>query len=94
MSQSIFYPCPTTKHDDTWRMTKRVPGELNAIPGSRGVMVATNGILCKIEQGETRSFLGHIAWFVPDKDDDLEVVKKESTRPVMVKQKKWSDEYV
>lgn len=59
-----------------WRLTKRIVGEVNGIPTSHGVLVATNGIECFIEQGE-RLFRGHILWFVPDDLEDLEALSEE-----------------
>lgn len=55
-------------HDSlNWRLTPRIVGEINGLPGSRGVLVATNGVLCLIEQelGE-RLFEGHLDFFLPD----------------------------
>lgn len=59
-----------------WRLTKRIVGEVNGIPTSHGVLVATNGIECFIEQGEAL-FRGHILWFVPDDLEDLEALSEE-----------------
>ena len=53
-----------------WRLTKRIVGEINGIPTSRGVLVATNGIECFIEQGKNL-FRGHLQWFLPDDFEDL-----------------------
>jgi len=49
-----------------WRLTLRIPGEINALPQSAGVLVATNGILCLIDRGDREVFEGHLEWFVPD----------------------------
>jgi hypothetical protein len=59
-----------------WRLTKRIVGEVNGIPTSHGVLVATNGIECFIEQAGGL-FRGHILWFVPDGLEDLEVLSEE-----------------
>lgn len=59
----------TLKNSEGWRLTPRLVGEVNGIPTSRGILTATNGILCYIEQeidGRVTTFEGHIAWFVPD----------------------------
>jgi hypothetical protein len=58
-----------------WRLTERIVGEINGIPTSRGVLVATNGIECFIEQGE-KLFRGHLLWFVCEDLDDLEVLEQ------------------
>ena len=73
-----FHPVPRclTARDDTWHFTKRIVGQVHGIPTSRGVMVATNGILCLIEQGDGKEFLGHIGWFLADKEDEQQDVKK------------------
>ena len=94
MSETIFAPQPFVgKHDDTWRRTKRIVGQVNGIPGSRGVMVATNGILCQIEQSGPVPFIGHIAWFVPDdKTIDIEHAVKHPAAPL--KRKVDFTEYV
>jgi hypothetical protein len=52
---------------ETWRLTQYgYIGEINGIPGSRGILVATDGTLCYITQGEQAPFLGHIQFFKPD----------------------------
>lgn len=49
----------------TWRLTKPLIGAIHGIPSSRGILRATNGILCIIEQ-PTRFFVGHREHFVTD----------------------------
>jgi hypothetical protein len=61
------------KNPGDWRWTNRISGEINGLPMSRGVLVATNGILCLIEQGETY-FEGHLQWFVADEDEGQDEV--------------------
>jgi hypothetical protein len=54
-----------------WRLTDRVVGQINGLPQSNGILTATNGILCYIEQPQDHKinlFLGHIEWFIPDAD--------------------------
>lgn len=58
------------KNPGDWRWTKRILGEINGLPMSRGVLVATNGIICLIEQGGDSHFEGHLQWFVPDESED------------------------
>jgi hypothetical protein len=55
--------------NEAWRLTEREMGEIVGLPGSRGILTATNGILCYIEQemdGRICTYLGHIEWFVAD----------------------------
>lgn len=51
-----------------WRMVEdedMLAGEVTGIPASRGILKATNGVECLIDQGE-RLFIGHIDWWVAD----------------------------
>lgn len=50
-----------------WRLTEPMPGEVVGLPTSRGVKVATNGIIIAIQQGDELVF-GHLSWFVEDKE--------------------------
>ena len=43
-----------------WRLTPVQVGQLRACPHSQGVLVATDGVRCYIETGDTL-FLGHLA---------------------------------
>jgi len=67
-----------------WRMTKRIPGQINGLPHSGGVLVATNGIVCLIEQtGGDTIYEGHMGWFVPDAgadEEEVELLKAEKYR--------------
>lgn len=53
-----------------WRLTARLPGQVHGLPGSRGVLVATDGVVALIEQtgtdGKPTLFEGHLRFFVPD----------------------------
>ena len=60
-----------------WRLTKRIVGQINGIPSIRGILTATNGILCFIESEAGVPLLGHIGWFEPDQADDREDVANE-----------------
>ena len=55
-----------------WRMLpddEQRPGQIHALPGSHGIVRATNGVYCLIEQpGKAELFLGHIDNWVPDKE--------------------------
>jgi hypothetical protein len=60
-----------------WRLTERQVGEINGLPNSRGILTATNGILCYIEQereGRVELFLGHLQWFVADGGETGETI--------------------
>lgn len=62
---------------EVWRLTDRLVGEINGVPNSRGVLTATNGILCYVEQeqdGRIVLFLGHVGWFVADKGDSVDTI--------------------
>lgn len=54
----------TLPRNEHWRLTPRVVGEIHALPGSNGILTATNGILCYIERAENSLFLGHIDHFI------------------------------
>ena len=44
---------------EPWRLTTAQVGQINGLPTSRGVRVATNGVLCIIRQSED-----NVKWFV------------------------------
>jgi hypothetical protein len=46
-------------------------GMINALPESRGILRATNGILCYIERGDAAPYLGHLEFFQPEKSEVL-----------------------
>ena len=48
-----------------WRLTDYDLGEINGLPNSRGRVVATNGIMCYIQQ-EHGLYLGHFTAWIPD----------------------------
>lgn len=70
---------------DQWRLTPRLLGQIQAIPQSRGILTATNGIDCYIVCGDQTLFKGHIGWFVPDEIDGLDDLLEESCPKVNVK---------
>jgi hypothetical protein len=55
---------------DNWRMLpseEQVPGVINGLPESKGIVRATNGILCYIEvYGGGFPYLGHYEFFVKE----------------------------
>lgn len=82
----ITLPRPKQRIDKSlvWRLTDRIKGQVNGLPETWGILQATNGVLCYIEQGYGRVagsdvplVLGHLQWFVPDEREHFEYVKKE-----------------
>lgn len=68
----------TVPRHQNWRLTDRELGSIIGVPNSRGVLAATNGIDCYIEQvkeGRITLFLGHLDWFVPDSGRSIETIK-------------------
>lgn len=51
---------------EEWRLTTCLKGELRGLPGTRGTLVATNGMLCYVELTNDMLFLGHIDNFIVD----------------------------
>ena len=49
-----------------WRLlSPALVGSINALPGTQGIAVATNGILVAVLQ-QDKIFFGHLDWFVAD----------------------------
>jgi hypothetical protein len=59
---------PESRFAQGWRLTECLLGEINGIPGSRGLLVATDGMTCVVFRTEQSSFQGHMEWFVADND--------------------------
>tara|TARA_R110000787_G_scaffold8323_8_gene27805 strand:- start:894 stop:1202 length:309 start_codon:yes stop_codon:yes gene_type:complete len=75
------------KEIDNWRCPPEpVRGEIHGLPGSDGMMVATNGILCLIERLNEPPFEGHLDFFVPYNPKDTAVIAE--LKPVTKKPKK------
>ena len=53
-----------------WRLIEPMVGEINGIPTSRGIAIATNGIIVAIMQNDGVVF-GHLDWFVKDKEQPI-----------------------
>ena len=53
-----------------WRLIEPMVGEINGIPTSRGVAIASNGIIVAIMQNDGVVF-GHLDWFVKDKEQPI-----------------------
>ncbi len=51
-------------------VSKPVVGEINGLPGFRGLTVATNGIIVVILGSNNDIFLGHLDFFVKDNVDE------------------------
>lgn len=71
---------------EEWRLTTPLMGEINGLPGSRGWLVATNGILCYVQQLTGTFFLGHLAFFLTDKAEAVEL--DDETKNVRVRKPK------
>jgi hypothetical protein len=71
----------TLPRDQVWRLTPRLLGQVNGLPTSHGVLTATNGIDCYIEQENDQLFLGHVGWFIADSGKSVKsiVQRTEST---------------
>lgn len=59
---------PLPKGD--WRLTDYDLGEINGLPRSRGRVVATNGIMCYIQQ-EHGLYCGHFTAWIPDRKEPV-----------------------
>ena len=73
-----------SKSEGFWRLTDRLVGQINGLPGSRGVLTATDGILCYIEQerdGRVELFAGHIQWFIADSGESSDRIVEKATKP-------------
>lgn len=76
-----------------WRRTDRLVGEINGLPTTHGMLVATNGVLCAIRQGE-RIILGHNEFFVLDTPTDVDdVFDGQEKKPRRTKLSKTLEDY-
>lgn len=67
----------------TWRLlSPAMVGEINALPGSKGIAIATNGILVAILQN-TSLFIGHFDSFVVEQvvETDKQGKKQTANKP-------------
>jgi hypothetical protein len=71
---------------DNWRLTKPCLGSINGLPNLRGFVLATNGILCYLENERGEICQGHFDWFNPEQQDA--VVSFTDGTPVKESQKK------
>ena len=61
---------------EAWRLVPAEVGEINGVPNSRGMLVATNGILCIIYRSDKSLFIGHKEWWM---DDEVVYGEKRAT---------------
>lgn len=55
-----------------WRkLFPRPSGEVNGLPTSRGLAIATDGLLVLIERGDGTLFEGHLEWFKKDLEEHM-----------------------
>jgi hypothetical protein len=83
----------TLPKNEVWRLTEPRTGEINGLPESRGTVVATNGILCYILQGNNHLYLGHFEWFITDNREPSESIKTFTVPPPQKPQSRptWLD---
>ena len=70
-----YFKTPLPKPYDWRLMSPCLIGQINALPGSRGTAIATNGILVAIIQNDAL-FIGHIDFFVADLEQPIENISK------------------
>jgi hypothetical protein len=77
---SQFFAVHRLTHPATeyWRLCERHLGEIVGLPGSRGILECTNGILCYISQENGNLFLGHVQWFEADSGESGEEIVERS----------------
>lgn len=84
---------PAKKH--YWRLTEVRPGEFRGCPGSRGLLMATNGILAFTLNEVGRSFLGHLENFISDEvevEENADTNKKTASRKTALRKNVVLDE--
>ena len=64
IANQLEFSCRESGRGCRWRATPRVLGQINGLPESRGVLVATDGVLCQIVREDGTTFEGHVQWFV------------------------------
>lgn len=74
------YNLPLTRKGE-WRAVKAIRGEINGLPGSRGVIRATDGIECYIVREDNTLFHGHVASFIPDEDESEFAASAKTSHP-------------
>jgi len=72
---------PQSRFAFGWRLSPCELGEINGIPGSRGLIVATDGMMCLIYRSDDSWFIGHKEYWIPDEveidENELSKVVKE-----------------
>lgn len=59
-----------------WRLCEPTKGQINGLPGSRGTLVATDGLTALIIGEDGSLYFGHYDWFVEDKEEKKATAKK------------------
>lgn len=79
------------KHSRDWRLVHHTRfgavGQIHGLPNSRGQLIATDGIECFIIRGDGSIFIGHIDFFVDDKEQDLSTMKVKEVKVKTAKPK-------
>lgn len=76
MLKKIVLPKPR----DDWRLVaKPMIGEIKGIPSIRGKTIATNGVLVIIESIIGTTWNAHLAFFVPDEDEETDLFEEGKT---------------
>lgn len=75
-----------------WRLIPdMVVGEINGLPSMRGEAVATNGIHVVIITSNNTPLLGHLDWFIPDKDERSNLLKSTTKQPTKTNMKEFEE---
>lgn len=73
---------PKSKYALGWRLVEAEVGQINGLPESHGLLVATDGMLCIIMVNQTDCYIGHNEWWQSEDRDEPGVrkflVKKKS----------------
>ena len=72
------------KTADSWRLTDYLLGEIQGVPGSRGRVAVTDGVMCYIVRENQSLFYGHFEWFEEDDDERSEQSKPTKKRKSML----------
>jgi len=78
---------PQSKQKLGWRLVDPSQGEVNALPNTRGTMIATDGVMCIIRTEDDRVLLGHFDWFNKDKkESEQSSTAKRKTKPQILEE--------
>lgn len=85
---SLWLPKPKE-----WRLVaKPIVGQINGLPQFRGLAVATNGIHVAILTSADHLLVGHLEWFLPDEQSDVESDLFTTAKPSLIRIPKEFDE--